>query len=403
MNILLLNTLYHPNIIGGAERSVQFLAEALTEKGHRVSAVTSSLTDQDHTLIHRGVEVHYLKQRNVYTWPKEPPNRWSKAAWHVVDTYNPMMARKVNGILERVRPDVLHTNTIGGFSCAVWKAARRRGVTVVHTLRDYYLMCPSSTMFKEGRPCPTQCAICGAFSYPRRRESAYVDGVVGVSRATLDAHLSKGYFSTSQKWVVHNICPPRVARGETLSDRTEKLIRLGFIGRLDPSKGIELFLGVVKQLPESAFRVEVAGQGSPAYENALRSSIRRANVRFHGFISPEEFYETIDFLVVPSLWHEPLSRTILEAFQAGVPVIAGRRGGNAELVEHGLRGYLFDPDSPDELLQILQGLTLNGYVQMQAACREKAREFTPDWITARYVEIYERAREHAAPARGATS
>ena len=47
-------------------------------------------------------------------------------------------------------------------------------------------------------------------------------------------------------------------------------------------------------------------------------------------------------LVVPSRWYEGQPRVILEAFAAGVPVLASRIGGLPELVEDGVNGRLVD-------------------------------------------------------------
>ena len=64
--------------------------------------------------------------------------------WHLLDLYNPWMGRVVGRILDAERPDLVHTHNIVGFSGAVWQAAKRRGLPLVHTIHDYSLLCANS-------------------------------------------------------------------------------------------------------------------------------------------------------------------------------------------------------------------------------------------------------------------
>src|SRR5690606_9041240 len=58
-------------------------------------------------------------------------------------------------------------------------------------------------------------------------------------------------------------------------------------------------------------------------------------------------------LVFPSKWNEPFGRTAVEAFAAGVPVIAAKQGGLTELVDEGVNGMLFDPFAKNNLSESL--------------------------------------------------
>jgi glycosyltransferase involved in cell wall biosynthesis len=66
----------------------------------------------------------------------------------------------------------------------------------------------------------------------------------------------------------------------------------------------------------------------------------------------DEFLPFLDALVLPS-YREGLPNVILEAFRAGVPVVATAVGGTPELVFPGETGYLVRPDDADEMAQRL--------------------------------------------------
>jgi glycosyltransferase involved in cell wall biosynthesis len=63
-----------------------------------------------------------------------------------------------------------------------------------------------------------------------------------------------------------------------------------------------------------------------------------------------------DVLVVPSRWYENSPNVILEAFAAGVPVVAAGHGGLAEMVRDGVDGLLFRPGDAAALAAALRRL-----------------------------------------------
>ena len=113
-----------------------------------------------------------------------------------------------------------------------------------------------------------------------------------------------------------------------------------------------------------------------------------------------ELLRCMDVFVLPSLG-EGISNTILEAMAAGLPVIATRVGGNAELVTEGVTGRLVPPADPQSMADALRN-----YADDAARCRregEAARrrveeEFTLQRMVAAYESVYE-----ALLARSATS
>jgi glycosyltransferase involved in cell wall biosynthesis len=396
MKVLIINTLYHPNVLGGAERSVQFLAEGLVHAGHEAVVVSAVPGDGVSVSWVNGVKIYYVGLRNVY-WPFNRVGRQGvrkillKPLWHLIDTYNPVMAREVEKIITQEQPDLVHTNNLSCFSVAVWRIIKTKKLPLVHTIRDYYLLCPKSTMFSRGRNCEEQCTLCRLYSLPRRKYSDFVDIAVGISRFILEKHVSLGFFLHARAEVIFNAYEPEDFDFQPSINR-QPCIRFGYIGRLHPTKGINVVLRAIQMLPKESWSLSIAGQGSSSYEKYLKGNSLES-IQFLGFIRPEEFFSKIDILIVPSIWHEPLGRTVLEAYAHGIPVIGSRRGGIPELVEEGKTGLLFDPDHPEELSAVM-----NTFIQrpelldvMRVHCLEKAREFAPKRIVGQYVKVYESA------------
>ena len=135
-------------------------------------------------------------------------------------------------------------------------------------------------------------------------------------------------------------------------------IRLGFVGRFHPHKGLDLLIDWVLAARHAGidWRLVLRGRASPEDVNYWqRIEARFREVGIADLITIEGWkdwqndwrrvYADIDVLLVPSNWPEPLGRVIMEALGSGVPSIAYPAGGIPTLVKHGVTGYLADTPS----------------------------------------------------------
>ena len=103
-------------------------------------------------------------------------------------------------------------------------------------------------------------------------------------------------------------------------------------------------------LDDRAWRLIVIGDGKerPKVETAF-ASIPGRRVVFLGRREPREVQEVLaasDLFVWPAV-NEPLGMAMLEAQACGLPVVAGRSRGVADIVQHGLTGWLVPPGDVD--------------------------------------------------------
>lgn len=154
-------------------------------------------------------------------------------------------------------------------------------------------------------------------------------------------------------------------------------LTIGYMGRLEQIKGIELLLDAMRSLTAEEVTLLVAGSGDPGYIEAVKRSGALPNVKFLGFTRPEEFFPRIDVLIVPSIWEEPLGRVIFEGYSYGVPVIVTRRGGMPEIVEQGVTGFVVEPELPSALADLLAKLVRQGLParRFSIACYARSKQF----------------------------
>jgi glycosyltransferase involved in cell wall biosynthesis len=393
MHIAFVNSLYPPHGAAGAETSLRLLATSLRDRGHRCSVVTLTPEPAGTNGEVDGIAVRALPLANVY-WPfggRRP--RLLRPVFQAFDAHNPAMGRRLAGVLAELRPDVVHMHNLQGFSVAAWGAAEACGVPVVQTLHDYYTACPRSTMWRPGRGnCATPCAECALFAAPRRRLSRVPHVVTSVSRRVIDRVHAAGVFATTRH--VRVIRGNNAPQPDADASRRDGPLRLGFLGRLDPAKGIGELIEAVAGLP---ITLQVAGSGAPDYEAALRTRAAGANVNFLGHVAPTAFLRGLDLLVIPSVWEDPFPRVFHEALAQGVPSLVTPLGGLPEVIVPGVSGFVAREAGAAGLREALLDLPPRARWPDRAALREAARDYDAGRIASQYEAVLVAAAQRGAP------
>jgi len=134
--------------------------------------------------------------------------------------------------------------------------------------------------------------------------------------------------------------------------------RIAVLGRIAPEKGQLTFARAARIALERHPELSFCIGGAPMftgveYLDEVRGAVGDA-VTFTDWTSDVgEFLQSVDLLVVPSDSVDTNPRVILEAYAAGVPVLAFDGGGIPELVEHGVTGLLVHHHTPDALAEAI--------------------------------------------------
>jgi len=179
--------------------------------------------------------------------------------------------------------------------------------------------------------------------------------------------------------------------------------RIGMIGRISPEKGQAEFLRAARILHGMAPECRFLICGAPLFSNPaamrycaqLEELAEDLPVEFAGWMEDVDgVLATLDLLVVPSAPFDATPRVILEAFAAGVPVLAFDSGGIPEIVEYGVTGFVVDNRSPRGLAFGIRNLLREPHRLREAAeqARAKARTiFTLERYRAQIIEAIEAA------------
>lgn len=146
---------------------------------------------------------------------------------------------------------------------------------------------------------------------------------------------------------------------------------LGFIGRISPEKGLA---DVVTVAEATGLPLKVWGlMQDPSVWEAAIAAHPGATVSYEGFLPTDDLQAAIGgcaAIVMAPKWVEAFGNVAIEAMATGVPVIAYRRGGPAEIIADGETGFLVVPDDVDGLVAAVGRIDELDRVE----CRQRVEE-----------------------------
>lgn len=144
---------------------------------------------------------------------------------------------------------------------------------------------------------------------------------------------------------------------------------LAWVGRIAPEKGLE---DAIAASQRTGVPLKIMGAlQDEAYWKTCLQTYPEAPIEYQGFLSTQELQQILRHcraLLVTPRWVEAFGNVAIEALACGVPVIAYRRGGPAEIVRDGKTGWLVEPDSVDGLVSAIARLDQID----RFACRQQA-------------------------------
>ena len=194
-----------------------------------------------------------------------------------------------------------------------------------------------------------------------RESLQHADAVFAPSRFLADMFVANRCAHPRLMVLPYGLEPGRIVPLPT--PRPRQPLRIGFCGVMSPWKAPHLLVAAMAQVTAPC-EVRLHGRIDEPMFAEFIATMRAAaahdpRIQFPGSYGHAEaaaVFAAMDVLVVPSVWYENTPFVVLEAFAAGVPVVASDLGGLAEVVRHGENGFLFRAGDAAALGALLQQL-----------------------------------------------
>jgi len=298
-------------------------------------------------------------------------------------------------LLRKLQPDLVHTRnlaTLEGQFCAFLAGVKAR----VHGEHGWDIQDLSGKTPRYLRMRKLFRPLIDHYIPLSIHQQHYLTEVVGVRQER---------FTTIRNGVDTDRFCPALSQDEPdvslLPDGFMKLgcILFGTVGRLEPVKDqltlVRAFALAVKQSNSDKLRLLLVGDGSRREETVRL--VKEEGIENFVYMAGSrddipELMGEMDVFVLPSL-AEGISNTILEAMASGLPVIATDVGGNAELIEEGVTGYLLPAESSAAMAEpIVRYLQQPGLIEQhgRAARTHALKEFSLGQMVENYQAVYDR-------------
>jgi len=336
-----------------------------------------------------GNEVHILTTNYSKNYIGEPPFpkviRVGRAFRLPVNksfttfTFSPLVAKQIRDIVKKGKYDIVHAQG-----------------SIVPTIPYLAIMYSESINFSTFHASHGASKGYEIFKPVLRPAFNKLHGRIAVSKSALETirrHFEADYKIISNGVDIERFSPEGKLSGKIKRDDSIKLL---FVGRLEPRKGLKYLISAMNILVEKYnVTLYVAGDGplKPAYRQYIGEKTHD-RIIFLGYIHKDELpslYRSCDIFISPAIGGESFGIVLLEAMATQKPVVATRISGYMEVIEEGKDGLLAEPKDPASLARKISILIENeGYRNMLATRgREKVlRKYTWEKVAKQVLEYY---------------
>lgn len=323
-------------------------------------------------------------------------------AWHL--TFSQRSYSEILDVIKHELPDLVHVhNFFPTITPAVFFAAKAAGLPVVHTLHNFRLLCPSGSLFIQGKVDETALTRGPYFAALKRPYRNSLVGSLAVARM-IAAHNSRGTWHTvvdrfiamtefarqtfaragfpRERLAVkpHFVADPLV----TSRQRSGAL----FVGRLSAAKGFPVLMEAWRNLDTP---LTIVGEDI----DGLACAMNNRSIKFCGPQPPSKVLDLMassEVLVFPSMAYESFGLVLIEALACGLPIVASDIAGVSEIVDDGLTGRLVPPGDAQALAAAVTDVVGEKGRKMRDLARAAyAQRFSPPRAYEMTMAIYREA------------
>lgn len=311
-----------------------------------------------------GHEVYYYMRNNEEI---HHMNLFHKVLSAIGTLFSLKTYKEIKKIIRENNIDVVHVhNTVPLISCSVYYAAKSQNCTLIQSIHNMRMLCPSGMMIRDNNICDDcvkhglQCAIKNGCYKGSKIYSLVLAISMAIHRKIgsydkVDGYLVTTAFNGEMLAKVVNpekiFLKPYYSDSEARSPKTKRRDYFIYISRLEHLKGIQVALKAFQAMPEKKLVVLGVGPDEDKAHDFVRKHNMK-NVKFLGFRNKTEMLDLLynaKALIFPTQWYEGFPMTIVESLAVGTPIIGSNIGNVGTIIQDGINGLHFQYDDPIDL------------------------------------------------------
>ncbi len=360
---------------GGAQRYVYDLATKLSPEKYAVTVALGGEGVLKDKLVTKGIKTISLR---------EMKNETSLLRIRTAST-------ELTRVLQETKPDVLHSNSsLAGIAGAL--AARRARVPVtIFTAHAWAFNEDRSliqriliksihwlTVFLTDKTIAVSHAVQQQMNWP------------GVQKKMTVVHNGRPQIDFLERHEARVALAKRAPQLQSFHDETWT----GTIGELHPIKRHNIMIEAVAKLVAEGHQLRHCIIGDGQQQAELEALVTKHKLSEHVFFlghidDAAQYLKAFDLYIQPSR-SEALAYVVIEATQAGLPIVATDVGGIPEVITNGTEGILIPPDQATQIAKAILQLLSNPTqaAQYAQAAQEKSQQFSLETMLEKTMEIY---------------
>lgn len=406
MKILIVNT---SDIDGGAARAAYRLHKALLSQGVDSQMLVQTKSSDDYTVI---IETDKLKRilNKLRPFLDSIPVRFYKNRTKTLFSSSWLPFSNIVDKINEINPDIVHLHWICNGMMRIEDIARIKA-PIVWSLHDMWAFTGGCHYDEECNGYEKECGNCKILGSDKekdlsrkiwhRKEKTFAKipnmTIMGLSRWLAECAKKSTLFKNTKVVNLPNPIDTNVfqpfskdkARELWRLPKDKRLVLFGAMGATsDSRKGFKELSKALHKLDDKNVEFVIFGSSEPQ-----QSQNFGFKTHYLGSLSDDvslvTLYSAVDVMIVPSL-QENLSNAIMESLACGTPVVGFDIGGNSDMIEHQVNGYLAKPFDTIDLADGIEWvLHAPNYDELCKNALEKVlREFDSVVVAGKYIVLY---------------
>lgn len=368
MKILYVLHVFYPESFFGTEKFIYNLSQNMKSKGNDVTIITySNYENQKYENEYEGVIFRHIK----YDGLKIIAFKNKADIYKHYDFNNSNIYKFSEYMIKEIQPDIIHIGhplNCGEFALV----AKKLNIRYFVTLTDFYMLCPKGNFINDkleicDSPSKTNCSNC-----LRNFDEVFDNRLVRVQEILKNAErvFSPSKFladvfnkKIGEKLVEvnnHGMDYSYIIENNKRYDK-DSLITFGYAGNTSYQKGIYVLLEAIKSLKSCDFKLKLYGfeEDDIVYKYVDKTE---NIIELEGVFDKKDIgkiMNSVDVMIVPSVWYENYPLIIYESLASNVPVITSDIGGMKEAIQNCFNGFLFECRNSSSLKNVINFVVEN--------------------------------------------